>query len=100
MQVVEHVVLGLTRSAAVDYVKDNIRVNVIAPTVVLTPLVQNFIDTAPDPKAMAERMQNFNPIPGMPTSGDVANAVLFLASDDAKWITGHTLPIDGGYVAL
>ncbi|RFA16299.1 short-chain dehydrogenase [Subtercola boreus] len=93
-------IVGLTRSAAVEYAKSNIRVNAVAPTVVLTPLVQNFIDTAPDPREMAERMANFNPIPGMPTADDVANAVLFLASSDAAWITGHTLPIDGGYVAV
>ena len=92
-------IVGLTRSAAVEYAKENIRVNAIAPTAVLTPLVQNFIDTAADPKAMQEHMVSMNPIPGMPTPADVADSVLFLASDEAKWITGHTLPIDGGYVA-
>ncbi|MFG1954066.1 SDR family oxidoreductase [Micromonospora sp. NPDC048830] len=38
-------------------------------------------------------------MPGIPTPDDVAGVVLFLASDDAAWITGHTIPVDGGYVA-
>ncbi|KXK63769.1 MULTISPECIES: SDR family NAD(P)-dependent oxidoreductase [Micromonospora] len=92
-------VVGLTRSAAVEYAARNIRVNAVAPTVVMTPLVENFIQGAPDPAAMRERMESFNPKPGIPTPDDVAGVVLFLASDDAAWITGHTVPIDGGYVA-
>jgi NAD(P)-dependent dehydrogenase (short-subunit alcohol dehydrogenase family) len=91
--------VNLTKSAAVEYAKDNIRINAVAPTAVRTPLVEHFIDSADDPEAMRELMENFNPIPGMPTPDDVADAVLFLASNEAKWITGHTLPVDGGYLA-
>ena len=91
--------IGLTRSAAVEYAKDGIRVNAVAPTVVLTPLVEHFIESAPDPVEMRQRMENFNPVPGMPTPEDVAGVVAFLASDEARWITGHTVPVDGGYVA-
>jgi len=54
-------------------------------------------DSLPD--AMAEEMESFNPMPGMPEPDDVATAVLFLASDDARFITGHVIPIDGGYTA-
>ncbi len=92
-------IIGLTRSAALEYADRNIRINAIAPTVVWTPLVENFVRTAPDPEAMAAMLENYNPMPGIPTPADVAAAVAFLASDDARWITGHTLPIDGGYVA-
>ncbi|GGL92453.1 MULTISPECIES: SDR family NAD(P)-dependent oxidoreductase [Micromonospora] len=92
-------IVGLTRSAAIEYAARNIRVNAVAPTVVLTPLVENFIDTAPDPAQMRQRMESFNPKPGLPTPDDVAGVVAFLASDDAAWITGHTIPVDGGYVA-
>jgi NAD(P)-dependent dehydrogenase (short-subunit alcohol dehydrogenase family) len=92
-------IIGLTRSAALEYADRNIRVNAIAPTVVWTALVENFVNTAPDPAQMREMLQSYNPIPGMPTPADIAAAVAFLASDDARWITGHTLPIDGGYVA-
>ncbi|GAA2699212.1 SDR family NAD(P)-dependent oxidoreductase [Micromonospora olivasterospora] len=92
-------IVGLTRSAAVEYAARGIRVNAVAPTVVMTPLVQHFIDSAPDPAQMRRQMESFNPKPGIPTPDDVAGVVLFLASDDAAWITGHTIPIDGGYVA-
>jgi NAD(P)-dependent dehydrogenase (short-subunit alcohol dehydrogenase family) len=92
-------IVGLTRSAAIEYAAQNIRINAIAPTVVWTPLVENFANTAPDPAAMREAMQNYNPVPGIPTAEDVAGVVAFLASDEARWITGHTLPIDGGYCA-
>jgi NAD(P)-dependent dehydrogenase (short-subunit alcohol dehydrogenase family) len=92
-------IVGLTRSAAIEYAKQNIRVNAIAPTVVWTPLVQRFAESAPDPVAMRALMENYNPMPGIPTAEDVAALVAFLASDEARWITGHTVPIDGGYVA-
>lgn len=92
-------IIGLTKSVAIEYAKHNIRVNAVAPTVVRTALVEKFIQEAPDPTEMAERMENFNPMPGMPEPKDVAAAVAFLASDDARFITGHVLPIDGGYTA-
>ena len=92
-------VIGLTKSTAIEYAKQGIRVNAVAPTVVRTPLVEKFIADAPDPKEMAERMEAFNPMPGMPEANDVADAVLFLASDEARFITGHVIPIDGGYTA-
>ncbi|MEU2612539.1 glucose 1-dehydrogenase [Micromonospora sp. NPDC007271] len=92
-------IVGLTRSAAIEYAARGIRVNAVAPTVVMTPLVEHFIDSAPDPAQMRRQMAAFNPKPGIPTPDDVAGVVLFLASDDAAWITGHTIPIDGGYVA-
>jgi NAD(P)-dependent dehydrogenase (short-subunit alcohol dehydrogenase family) len=91
--------VGLTRSAAVEYAAQNIRINAIAPTVVWTPLVERFAQSAPDPVAMRAAMENYNPMPGIPMPEDVAAVVAFLASDEARWITGHTLPIDGGYCA-
>jgi NAD(P)-dependent dehydrogenase (short-subunit alcohol dehydrogenase family) len=92
-------IIGLTRSAAIEYADKNIRVNAIAPSVVWTPLVEEFANNAPDPGAMRAAMENYNPMPGILTPEDVAAVVAFLASDDAKWITGHTIPIDGGYCA-
>src|SRR5580700_2695781 len=88
-----------TGGAAIEYAASNIRINAIAPTVVWTPLVERFAQTAPDPAAMRAAMENYNPMPGIPQAQDVAAVVAFLASDDARWITGHTLPIDGGYCA-
>jgi NAD(P)-dependent dehydrogenase (short-subunit alcohol dehydrogenase family) len=92
-------VVGLTRAAAVEYAAHGIRVNAIAPTVVMTPLVRSFIENSADPVEMRQRMEAFNPMPGMVEPEDVASVVAFLASDDARWITGVTIPIDGGYTA-
>ena len=92
-------VIGITKSAAIEYAKDGIRVNAVAPTVVRTPLVEQFIKDAADPAQMAAVMENFNPMPGMPEPQDVAAAVTFLLSDEARFITGHVIPIDGGYTA-
>lgn len=91
--------IGLTRSAAIEYADRGVRVNAVAPSVTMTPLVRRFVDDAPDPEEMRARLKSFTPIPGLPTPEDIAGAVAFLASDDARWITGHTLPVDGGYGA-
>jgi NAD(P)-dependent dehydrogenase (short-subunit alcohol dehydrogenase family) len=83
----------------VEYAGRGIRVNAVAPTVVMTPLVRRFIEAAPDPAEMHERLASFNPMPGIAEPEDVAGVVVFQASDDARWITGVTIPIDGGYTA-
>lgn len=89
----------LTKSTAMEYAEHGIRVNAIAPSVVKTELVEHFIEQSEDPEATEKEMNSMNPMPGWIQPEDVASAVAFLASDDARYITGHTLPIDGGYVA-
>ncbi len=90
---------GISRSAAIEYADRGIRVNAVAPTAVMTELVASHIASAADPAAMRALVESQTPIPGLPLPEDVAAAVAFLASDDARWITGHTLPVDGGYHA-
>jgi NAD(P)-dependent dehydrogenase (short-subunit alcohol dehydrogenase family) len=92
-------VIQLTRAAAIEYADRRIRVNALCPTVVQTPLLEHFIRSSSDPEDMRQRIENLNPMPGMPTPEDVAAAALFLASDEAAFITGVALPIDGGYTA-
>ena len=92
-------IVGLTRAAACDYAAQGIRVNAVAPGQVLTPLIEGVIAASSDPILERERRGNLNPIPGFILPADVAAAVAFLASDEARFITGVTLPIDGGYVA-
>ncbi len=92
-------VIQLTRAAAIEYAAQGIRVNALCPTIVHTPLLERFIRSRPDPEATIEALETFNPLPGMPTPEDVAAAALFLASDEAAFITGIALPIDGGYTA-
>jgi len=90
-------IMGITRSAAVEYATRGIRINAIAPTAVLTPMVERFIEASDDPAAFRRDREAWNPIPGWPMPPDIASVVAFLLSDEAKWITGVTLPIDGGY---
>lgn len=92
-------VIGLTRSAAIEYAAQNIRINAVAPSVTWTPLVEKFAAEAPDPQAMRAAIEHYNPMPGILMADDVAAVIAFLASDEARWITGHTVPVDGGYVA-
>ena len=65
----------------------------------MTPLVEHFIQNAPDPEDTRKSFENLNPLPGMPKPADIAAAALFLVSDEAAFITGIALPIDGGYTA-
>ena len=92
-------IVGLTRAAAVEYARHHIRINAVAPTLVMTSLLAEFVADSDDPEEMRRRLEGFNPMPGVPEAEDVAAVIAFLASDDARWITGHTLPVDGGYLA-
>jgi len=93
-------VVNLTREAAIEYAKYGIRANAVAPTAVWTPMnVQAAADSGTSLKDMEDALNNLNPLPGMPSPDDIAAAIAFLASDDARFITGVTLPVDGGYTA-
>lgn len=85
----------LTKSVAVRYAQDNIRCNSIHPGTVDTPMVQQLFK---DPEKKRERLDEV-PLGRLATALDVANAALFLASDEASFITGVALPVDGGLTA-
>jgi NAD(P)-dependent dehydrogenase (short-subunit alcohol dehydrogenase family) len=85
----------LTKSVAVRYAKDNIRCNSIHPSTVDTPLVQTLFK---DPERKAERLGEI-PLGRLATTADVANALVYLASDEASFINGVALAIDGGLTA-
>lgn len=86
----KHGVAGITRSAALEYAKQNIRVNAVCPALVRTPMSDR-IGEAKDYDMDANQ-----PIGRMGTPEEIAEAVLFLASDKASFITGAMLPVDGG----
>jgi len=77
-------------------VQNNIRVNSVHPGVVLTPNVQSVADAAPDPQAMLDMFANNAPVKRMGEPEDIANLVLYLASDESKFATGSAFVVDGG----
>lgn len=86
----------LTKKDAITYGPDNIRVNSVHPGTILTPLVQKLADENPDYK---ENQLKKHPINRLGKPEEVANVILFLASDEASFITGASIPVDGGYTA-
>lgn len=92
-------VLQLTRNMALDYAKDGIRVNAICPGVTATEMTEQVIYDDPDPKAARERFDRVIPRGSMAAPIEIANAALFLASDESSYITGAAIPVDGGYTA-
>jgi NAD(P)-dependent dehydrogenase (short-subunit alcohol dehydrogenase family) len=93
----KHGVAGLTKAAALEYAKAGIRVNAVCPGVIRTPMVERFFFTR-HPRAEA-RLTAFEPIGRLGTPEEVAAAVLWLCSDAASFVTGHTMAVDGGIVA-
>lgn len=90
----KHGVVGLTRNAAAEYAPDQIRVNCLCPAVIETPLAAvAFAD--PELRAFVEAK---HPIGRVGTPSDVAAAIAYLASDEASFVTGTAMPVDGGFL--
>lgn len=93
----KHGVLGLTKTAALEYATRRIRVNAICPGFIETPMLEQVgILGDPDTRATVERLHAMRRL-GNPD--EVAGAALYLCSDAASFVTGHALAVDGGYVA-
>ena len=88
-------VIGLTISMAADHAQDNIRANAIAPGLVYTPMVAPRMDDD-----LRQYRRNAAPLQVEGTGWDIGYAALFLASDEARWITGIVLPVDAGLCAV
>jgi NAD(P)-dependent dehydrogenase (short-subunit alcohol dehydrogenase family) len=90
-------VTSLTRSMAVDYGPQNVRVNCICPSFIETEMTAQFLaDKRKDPAAWEQIIAAF-PLRKLGTPDDVASAALFLASEESRWITGISLSVDGGH---
>jgi NAD(P)-dependent dehydrogenase (short-subunit alcohol dehydrogenase family) len=92
----KHGVVGLTKTAALEYAQKNIRVNCVCPGVIDTPMVRRMVDSG----GMNE--QEFvaaEPVRRMGKPEEIGQGVVWLLSDAASFVTGHSMSIDGGYVA-
>ena len=98
----KHAVMGMTKVAALDYAQKGIRVNSVNPGGVDTPMLQRFFDSIDDEGERRAAREGFNashPMGRIATVEEVADAVVFLCSPKAGFITGTALSVDGGYVA-
>jgi 2-keto-3-deoxy-L-fuconate dehydrogenase len=92
-------IISLTRTMAVDFATDGIRVNAIAPGAIETPLLQRSFARHADPDAVREASRARHAMKRFGQAEEVASAALYLASDDCSFTTGVVLPVDGGWLA-
>ena len=93
-------VVLLSKSMAIDYAPEDIRVNAICPGFVETDLTADVIRQAPDPEAVRRERVAVHPLGRFGKPEDVATLAVYLASDEASWVTGAIFPVDGGYLAV
>lgn len=87
---------ALTKSMALDYAKDGIRVNAVCPAGVWTPMLRRWCSEQPDPASSVRNLDEIHPLGYCPESRVVADACVFLLSDKARFITGHIMHVSGG----
>jgi NAD(P)-dependent dehydrogenase (short-subunit alcohol dehydrogenase family) len=92
----KHAVIGLTKSVALRHARDGIRVNAVLPGVTMTNMVREVMEQGPEVRATLE---NLAPMGRMARSEEVGEAVLWLCSDRASFVTAHALAVDGGALA-
>jgi NAD(P)-dependent dehydrogenase (short-subunit alcohol dehydrogenase family) len=92
----KHGVVGLTKTAALEYATSGIRVNAVCPGYIRTPLIEEALTSNPE---MEAEIVARHPIGRMGHPEEIAEAVVWLCSDAASFVTGHTMTVDGGYVA-
>lgn len=91
----KHGVVGLTKAAALEYAKDNLRVNAVCPGYIDTPLLQPLFAN----EDREEQVVSRHPVGRLGQPEEIAEAVIWLSSDAASFVTGHSMAVDGGYVA-
>ena len=92
----KHGVVGLTKTAALEFAKQNIRINAVCPGVIHTDMIDRI--TGKDKEA-EKQFVSMEPVGRMGNPEEVAEAVIWLCSDAASFVTGHSMPVDGGWIA-
>ncbi len=96
----KHAVMGLTKSAALDYAKQGIRINAVNPGIINTAMIERLAaNSGEDADATTQQLANSVPMGRMGSSEEIASTVLFLCSEAAAYITGQSLVVDGGLLA-
>ena len=93
----KHGVVGLSKSAAAEYARANIRVNVVCPSFIDTPMVQGILKQLPEKQQ--RNIVGANPMKRLGTEQEVAVAIAWLCSDESSFMTGHSMVLDGGMLA-
>jgi len=93
----KHGIVGLTRVAATEYADADVRVNAVCPGVIDTPMIDRANETMPDE---IEQFVGMQPLGRMGSPQEVADAIAWLCSSEASFVTGNAYPVDGGYMAL
>lgn len=91
----KHALIGLTRTAALTYARQNIRVNAVCPGVTMTAMVEGVMKLGPE---IRERVENFSPMGRLARPEEIAEAAVWLASPKSSFVNGHALVVDGGAV--
>jgi NAD(P)-dependent dehydrogenase (short-subunit alcohol dehydrogenase family) len=86
----------LTKSMALDYAADGIRVNAVCPAGTWTPMLRRWAAEQPDPAGISQYLDDIHPLGACPEGDVIADASVFLISDKARFITGHILHVSGG----
>jgi NAD(P)-dependent dehydrogenase (short-subunit alcohol dehydrogenase family) len=92
----KHGVVGLTKAAALDYAPTGVRINAVCPGVIQTPMIDRVLERDP---AMAAALTAMEPAGRLGRADEIADAVIWLCSDAASFVTGQAIAIDGGFVA-
>jgi NAD(P)-dependent dehydrogenase (short-subunit alcohol dehydrogenase family) len=89
----------MTKTDALEYAEDDIRVNSVHPGFIWTPLVEDYLDEQGDVEEGRQELDELHPLGHVGEPDDIANGIVYLASDESKFVTGSELVIDGGYTA-
>lgn len=92
----KHAVIGLTKSAAVEFGKQGIRINAVLPAAIETDMYRRFVGDKAESKAALTAM---HPIGRIGTPEEIADAVIWLSSSKSSFVIGHSLLVDGGFTA-
>jgi len=93
----KHGVVGLTKTGALEYARQKIRINAVCPGAIETPMLSRIFEVIPQRGA---RMADIEPVGRLGTPDEIAAAVLWLCSDDSSFVTGTALSVDGGLTAM